>query len=126
MPTTGRHGRTGRYLRPPGMARHVGNRLAPLFRPGIIWHLSVAGRRSGRVHEVPVVLLEAGGEPYLVAARGHTDWSLNLAAARRAQLRHGHAAEEITLAEVPTGDRRPLIQAYVQRYGRMPTGARTF
>jgi EmrB/QacA subfamily drug resistance transporter len=126
MTTTGPHRTTRRYLRPPWMARHVGNRLAPLFRRGMIWHLSVAGRRSSRVHEVPMVLLEAGGERYLVAARGHTDWALNLAAARRAQLRHGHTAEEITVAEVPARDRRPLIDAYVQRYGRMPTVARTF
>jgi hypothetical protein len=53
------------------MQRHVGNRLAPVFRPSL---LSVAGRRSGRTRTVPLAVLEHEGE------RGHA------AAHRRRQI----------------------------------------
>jgi hypothetical protein len=32
---------SGRYLKPPWMQRHVGNRMAPLFRPSLISKPSV-------------------------------------------------------------------------------------
>jgi hypothetical protein len=56
-----------RYLKPPWMQRHVGNRLAPLFRPSIVSKLSVEGRRTGRIQTVPVAVLELEGERYLVS-----------------------------------------------------------
>jgi hypothetical protein len=62
-----------RYLKPPWMQRHVGNRLAPRFRPSLISKLSVPGRRSGRTRTVPVAVLEHEGERYLVSYRGESD-----------------------------------------------------
>lgn len=35
------------YLRPPWSARVVGNRMAAIFRPSVVWQLSVRGRRTG-------------------------------------------------------------------------------
>src|SRR6266545_255003 len=82
----------GRYRKPPWMQLHVGNRLAPLFRPSLVWKLSVPGRRTGRWHTVPLVVLDHDGERYLVSIRGDSDWALDLTASRTGQLtRRGHS-----------------------------------
>jgi hypothetical protein len=51
-----------RYLKLPWGQQHIGNRLAPLFRPSLISQLSVRRRRSGRWHTTPVAVLEHEGE----------------------------------------------------------------
>ncbi len=114
-----------RYLKPPRMQRNVGNRLAPMFRPSLVWKLSVPGRRSGRWHTLPIVVLDHDGERYLVSVRGQSDWVLDLRASHSGRLtKRGHV-EEITVVEVPIPDRAPLIEAYSARYGTMPTVAAT-
>jgi hypothetical protein len=50
-----------RYLKPPWMQRHVGNRVAPFSRRALLSKLSVPGRRTGRWHTVPVAVLEHEG-----------------------------------------------------------------
>jgi hypothetical protein len=66
-PPQGKLVRDRRYLKPPWMRRHVGNRIAPLFRPSLLWKLSVPGRRSGRWHTLPIAVLDHHGERYLVS-----------------------------------------------------------
>jgi deazaflavin-dependent oxidoreductase (nitroreductase family) len=105
------------------MQRHVGNRLAPLFRPALIAKLSVCGRKSGKWRTVPLVVLEEGGERYLVSYRGASDWALNLSAARRGRLKTKGGAEEIAVDEVPVDERPPLLRAYEREFGKMPTVA---
>jgi hypothetical protein len=113
-----------RYLKPPWMQKNVGNRLAPLFRPSLVWKLSVPGRRSGRWHTWPIVVLDHDGERYLVSIRGESDWALALRASHRGRLtRREHAEEEITVVEVPVADRGPVIEAYAARYHKLPTVA---
>ena len=114
-----------RYLRPPWMQRHVGNRLAPLFRPSLVIMLSVPGRRSGRWYSTPMVVLEHEGERYLVSYRGESEWARNLRAAGRGRLkrRSEREPETISAVELPVGERGPLLEAYRSRYGGMPTVA---
>jgi deazaflavin-dependent oxidoreductase (nitroreductase family) len=112
-----------RYLKPPFMQRHVGNRLAPLFRPSLIAKLSVRGRRTGRWRTVPIVVLEHNDAQYLVSYRGVSDWALNLAATRTARLKTKSQETEIEVEEVPVDERPPLLSAYEKAYGRMPTVA---
>jgi F420H(2)-dependent quinone reductase len=112
-----------RYLRPPWMQRNVANRLVPLFRPTLIAKLSVRGRNSGRWRTVPIVVLEHGGERYLVSYRGASDWALNLETSRRARLKTKAGVDEIVVEEVPVAERAPLLAAYEQAYGTMPTVA---
>ncbi len=119
MPTE----REGRYLQPPWMQRHVGNRLAPLFGRAILSKLSVLGRRSGRWQTTPVAVLDYQGERYLVSYRGVSDWVLNLRASGRARLRQKGKKEEITVSEVPVGERQPLLEVYAARYSKFPTVA---
>jgi deazaflavin-dependent oxidoreductase (nitroreductase family) len=114
-----------RYLKPPWMQRHVGNRLAPLFRRAMISKLSVPGRRSGRWQTVPVAVLEHAGERYLVSYRGESDWARNLCASRRGRLAKQGRVEEIDVVEVAVAERAALLEIYSARYGRMPTVAAT-
>jgi deazaflavin-dependent oxidoreductase (nitroreductase family) len=111
------------YLEPPWMQRHIGNRLAPRFRPDLIARLSVRGRRTGRWHSVPIVVLEHDQERYLVSYRGASDWALNLKASHHARLTNLGRTEEITVEDVPPAERGPLLQAYRNLYGQMPTVA---
>ncbi len=107
------------------MKRNVGNRLAPLFRPSLVWKLSVPGRRSGRWRTLPIVVLDHNGERYLVSVHGESDWALDLRASRSGRLTERGHVEEITVVEVPVPDRAPLIEAYTARYGKMPGVAAT-
>jgi deazaflavin-dependent oxidoreductase (nitroreductase family) len=111
------------YLEPPWIQRHVGNLLAPRFRPDLIARLSVPGRRTGRWHSVPIVVLEHEQNRYLVSYRGASDWALNLQASHHARLTKLGHTEEITVADVPAAERKPLLEAYRNRYGQMPTVA---
>jgi deazaflavin-dependent oxidoreductase (nitroreductase family) len=111
----------GRYLRPPWMQRHVGNRMSVLFRPSMLSKLSVRGRRTGEWHTTPVAVLDHDGERYLVSYRGASDWALNLAASHTARLSQRGHVEEIDVADVPVADRGPLLEAYRERFSGMPT-----
>ena len=113
--------RRRRYLKPPWMQRHVGNRLAAVFRPSLVCKLSVPGRRSGHWHTLPIVVLDHNGERYLVSIRGESDWVLDLRASHSGRLSNRGHVEEIGVVEIPAPDRTPLIAAYAARYGKMPT-----
>ncbi len=112
-----------RYLKPSWGQRHIGNRLAPPFRPSLICKLSVRGRRSGRWHTVPVAVLEHEGQRYLVSYRGASDWALNLRASHTGCLRRRRRVEEISVVEVPVAARAPLLEIYAACFGGMPTVA---
>jgi hypothetical protein len=67
------------------------------------------------------VVLEHEHERYLVSYRGASDWALNLQASHHAKLtKHGYT-EEITVEDVPASERGPLLEAYRNLYGQMPT-----
>ena len=105
------------------MQRHVGNRMSVLFRPSLISKLSVRGRRSGHWHTTPVAVLEHDGERYLVSYRGASDWARNLEAAQTARLTQRGRVEDIGVVEVPVAQRAALLDAYRDRYSKMPTVA---
>jgi deazaflavin-dependent oxidoreductase (nitroreductase family) len=109
------------YVRPPWGQRHIGNRLAPLFQRKLISKLSVRGRRSGRWHTVPVAVLDHKGERYLISYRGASEWARNLEASHTGRLAQRGRVEGITVEEVPVEERPPLLEAYTERFGRMPT-----
>lgn len=110
-----------RYLKPPWGQRQIANRLVPLLRPSIVSRLTVPGRRTGRSQTVPVAVLEHAGERYLVSYRGESDWARNIRASGQAVLKARRQSEEIHVAEVPAGERAPLLEVYRERFGSMPT-----
>ena len=116
----------GRYLKPPWMQRHVGNRLSALFMPSVVCQLATHGRRSGRWRTVPVVVLDHDDDRYLVSVRGESDWALDLRASGSGRLTSRGHVEDITVVGIPVADRPAVIEAYLARYGKMPHVAATF
>ena len=110
-----------KYLKPPWMQRHIGNRMSVLFRPSMLSKLSVRGRRTGRWHTTPVAVLDHEGQRYLISYRGASDWARNLEASHTARLAQRGHVEDIDVVEVPVVEREPLLVAYADRYGKMPT-----
>lgn len=94
----------------------VGRLGLPL--PGL-WLLRVHGRRTGRLRSVPLLVLRAGGERYLVAPRGQTDWVRNLRAAGWGELIRGRTVERVGATEVEGDERARAIGAYLRRHGRL-------
>jgi len=100
--------------------------MAKLFARSVLSTLSVRGRKSGQWRKVPVAVLEHDGERYLIAPRGHTDWSRNLRAAGSGRLARKGKVEEFDAVEVPVEERPPLIEEYLKQYGKFPTVSETF
>jgi deazaflavin-dependent oxidoreductase (nitroreductase family) len=87
--------------------------------------LEVPGRRSGVLRKTNLVLLEHGGERYLVALAGESEWVRNVrAAGGRVMLGRRRRRCAATLVEVPARDRAPLVRAYMLRGGRRPESPR--
>ncbi len=109
------------YQRPGWFTTNVFNRLvAALTRMGLsVWGsrvLEVPGRRTGEPRRNPVNLLTVGGQRYLVAPRGHTQWVRNLRASGRGRLLLGRRGEEFTAVELPVEERPPVLRAYLKRW----------
>ncbi|AZM63692.1 MULTISPECIES: nitroreductase family deazaflavin-dependent oxidoreductase [unclassified Streptomyces] len=110
------------HVQKPGwFTNNVINRLvAWLTRRGLsVWGsrvLAVRGRKSGQWRTTPVNVLTIDGERYLVAPRGHVQWTHNMRAAGGGELRLGKHAEVFTATEVADDDKPPLLRAYLKRW----------
>jgi deazaflavin-dependent oxidoreductase (nitroreductase family) len=112
-----------RYLRPDWFTRNVFNRVvAWLAQLGISVYgsrvLAVRGRRSGQWRTTPVNLLEYGGQRYLVAPRGVTQWVRNVRAGSETELRLGTRRERIKLVEIADADplKIQLLRHYLRKW----------
>ncbi len=94
--------------------------VAWLTRRGVsVWGsrvLAVRGRKSGRWRTTPVNLLVVDGEQYLVAPRGHVQWTHNMRAAGGGELWLGKTVEAFTATEVADNDKAPVLRAYLKRW----------
>lgn len=106
------------YMRPPLFVRRVFNPLAMRFGIGGSERLTVAGRRTGREHSVPVIPVDHDGARYLVSPRGETDWVRNLRAAGSARLGPHGRERRVRAIEVPAAERPPIITSYRAVAGR--------
>ncbi|MEU5519902.1 nitroreductase family deazaflavin-dependent oxidoreductase [Streptomyces sp. NPDC047860] len=110
------------HVQKPGwFTVNVLNRLVSwLTRRGLsVWGsrvLAVRGRKSGQWRTTPVNLLTVDGERYLVAPRGHVQWTHNMRAAGGGELRLGKRVEAFTATEVADDDKPPLLRAYLKRW----------
>ncbi|HLZ71869.1 MAG TPA: nitroreductase/quinone reductase family protein [Dehalococcoidia bacterium] len=116
-----------RYQRPGWFTTNVFNRIVALStRLGLSVYgsreLAVRGRSSGEWRTTPVNLLTFGGERYLVAPRGVTQWVRNVRAGGAAELRLGRRRESIHLAELSDDEKPPVLRAYLRRW-KMEVGA---
>jgi deazaflavin-dependent oxidoreductase (nitroreductase family) len=77
--------------------------------------LTTHGRKSGRARTVPVNLVEADGERWLVSPYGEVGWVHNLRADPALQLRRGRSRESLVAAEVGAETAGPILQQYVRQ-----------
>ncbi|MDR3032449.1 MAG: nitroreductase family deazaflavin-dependent oxidoreductase [Kitasatospora sp.] len=113
---------TEAHVRKPG--RFTVNVLNPtmawLARRGLsIWGsqvLAVRGRKSGEWRTTPVNPLTYEGGRYLVAPRGHVQWTHNMRAAGGGELRLGKKTTPFTAVEVSDDEKVPVLRAYLKRW----------
>jgi deazaflavin-dependent oxidoreductase (nitroreductase family) len=109
------------YARPSWFTQHVFNpTVARLTRLGVSIAgsrvLEVRGRSSGELRRTPVNLLTLGGERYLVAPRGNTQWARNLRVSGSGRLLVGRRGEAFTATELADEDKPPILRAYLKRW----------
>ncbi|MFD8224115.1 nitroreductase family deazaflavin-dependent oxidoreductase [Streptomyces massasporeus] len=110
------------HVKKPGwFTVNVLNRVvAWLTRRGVsVWGsrvLAVRGRKSGQWRTTPVNLLTLDGKQYLVAPRGHVQWTHNMRAAGGGELHLGKHVDTFTAAEVGDDDKTPILRAYLKRW----------
>jgi hypothetical protein len=101
-------------------ARRFAHLWAGAFGTGLFprrWvTLEVAGRRTGRVARFPLGMADWQGDWYLVSMLGNDcNWVRNVrAAGGLATIRRGRA-RACHLAEVPVGERAPILKRYLQK-----------
>lgn len=82
--------------------------------------LEVRGRTSGKDQTVPVNPVTVGGDRFLVAPRGETQWAWNFRVAGEGVLRVGKNSEWIVGREVEDADKPLILRAYLDRwYGQV-------
>ena len=108
------------FLKPTAMDRAFSHIYAALVRLGIGFKhnyiLEVRGRKSGKVFETPVNLLDLNGKTYLCASRGETQWARNARAAGRVALSKGSHREEFSVRELPVGERAEPLKVFLDRF----------
>jgi deazaflavin-dependent oxidoreductase (nitroreductase family) len=99
-----------------GRGWRVGNTIVSvLARAGIgpIHLLTTRGRRTGRPHTIPVVLVEQDDRRWLVAPYGAVSWVHNARLAGRVTLRRGRDTREYAIREVGPDEAGPVLKRYV-------------
>src|SRR5262249_51657386 len=81
--------------------------------------LQVSGRKTGKTRSVPVNVLSYNGKLFLVATRGHTQWSRNALANRNITLKGGRLRREFRLGAVLDAENPKILKAYLNRFRRM-------
>jgi deazaflavin-dependent oxidoreductase (nitroreductase family) len=81
--------------------------------------LQVAGRKTGKVRSVPVNVLSYNGKLFLVATRGHTQWSRNALVNRNVTLKRGRLRTQFRLRVVLDAEKPKVLKAYVNRFQRI-------
>jgi deazaflavin-dependent oxidoreductase (nitroreductase family) len=99
-----------------GLGWRAGNAIVGvLARAGIgPFHLlTTHGRRTGRPHTTPVVLVEQDGRSWLVAPYGPVAWVRNARAAGRVTVRRGRDTRDCVVREVGADEAAPVLKSYV-------------
>jgi deazaflavin-dependent oxidoreductase (nitroreductase family) len=110
-----------RYVAPDWFTRTIFNPfVAWLTQRGVSVYgsrvLAVRGRSSGEWRTNPVNLLEYGGQRYLVAPRGITQWVKNIRASGSGELRLGGRTEAIRVTEIPDEDKLDILRGYLKKW----------
>ncbi|MEV7340997.1 nitroreductase family deazaflavin-dependent oxidoreductase [Streptomyces sp. NPDC093544] len=109
------------YIKPKPFDRAMNGLVGWLARRGVSLlgsaELSVKGRKSGEWRKVPVNPLPYEGGPYLISARGHSEWVRNLRAAGGGRLQVGRRTQEFTAVELPDAEKPLVLRTYLKKWG---------
>ncbi|MDW4905734.1 nitroreductase/quinone reductase family protein [Streptomyces sp. ADMS] len=116
MPSPSAH-----YVKPKAFDKAMNGFIGWLARHGVSLmgtaELSVLGRSSGEWRRVPVNPLPYEGGPYLVSARGHSEWVRNMRAAGGGRLKVGRRVQEFTAVELPDAEKPLVLRTYLKKWG---------
>ncbi|MFF2503383.1 nitroreductase family deazaflavin-dependent oxidoreductase [Streptomyces sp. NPDC058067] len=84
--------------------------------------LSVPGRKSGRMQRIPVNPHTHANAQYIVSARGHSQWVLNMRVAQGGELRVGRKVRTFTATEVPDSEKPAILRSYLEKWGWQVNG----
>ncbi|MGY4857650.1 nitroreductase/quinone reductase family protein [Cryobacterium sp. AP23] len=105
----------GGYIPPGFLMQHVVNPIArAIGRPTLI----VRGRISGREISIPVGPFHFGGDTYVIAGRGETQWVRNLRVAGRCELRIRWHRQPHLATELRGAEHQLVVASYLERLGR--------
>ena len=76
--------------------------------------LAVRGRKTGKLYETPVTLIE-NGDRWLVAPYGEVGWVKNARAAGEVQLRRKGRSETLRIEEVAPTAAAPVLRQYLEQ-----------
>ncbi|WP_328323829.1 MULTISPECIES: nitroreductase family deazaflavin-dependent oxidoreductase [unclassified Streptomyces] len=116
------------YVKQPGWftVKVLNRTVAWLTRHGLSIRgsrvLAVRGRKSGQWRRTPVNPLKLESGQYLVAARGHVQWTHNMRAAGGGELLLGRRSQPFRAVEVPDEEKPEILRAYLKRW-KMEVGA---
>ncbi|MET0503586.1 MAG: nitroreductase family deazaflavin-dependent oxidoreductase [Candidatus Binatia bacterium] len=106
---------------PPGFAARAMNRFYGWLTglglgPSHSYLLEVTGRRTGKIRTMPVNVLKYEGKLFLVATRGHTQWSRNVLALQQVTLKRGRVRLEFSLRLIEDAEKPEILKAYLNRF----------
>ena len=87
------------------------------FKVGLIYLLTVRGRKSGLPRTTPIAVVEQNGKRYLASPYGVVDWVRNLRAAGEATLTRGRRSEIVKATELPPGEAGPVLKEIIRKDG---------
>jgi deazaflavin-dependent oxidoreductase (nitroreductase family) len=102
--------RLPRWLKPANRVVVALQRLGLAI--GTMRLLSVPGRKSGKMRTTPVSPLIVDGRRYIVAGLEQADWVKNARAAGWGTLACGRKEERVTLVELPSEERGPILREF--------------
>jgi deazaflavin-dependent oxidoreductase (nitroreductase family) len=75
--------------------------------------LTVRGRKTGRLYSIPVDVMEYGGDQWLVAGYGVTNWVRNARAAGEVTLARGGRSQRFSVEEAEIQETVPVLRKYI-------------
>ena len=84
---------------------------------GVTAVLTVADRRTGTPHRVPLIPVKVDGKWHLLSFGGVTEWARDLRAAGRGELPRKGRTQAFTAIEVEGDERDRVIAAYLRASG---------
>ena len=77
--------------------------------------MTTKGRRSGLDRTTPVILVESGGDRWLVSPYGDVSWVHNLRADPTVRLRRGKRRDTVQAEEVDAATAAPILRLYIDQ-----------